>query len=180
MNFERVEQMESSNRVNSGFYREIPEKKMFTKMMPHNSSAEFLILMADDDDDDRLLARDALQESGFKARLEFVSDGVELLSRLRAATGAESIGKIPDLLLLDLNMPRLDGRAALLEIKRDPMLCQLPVVVMTTSSARLDINTCYASGANSYITKANTFQGLVQTMRNLDCYWAETVQLPSR
>lgn len=142
------------------------------------SPAVFSILMADDDEDDRMLAQDALSESGVAATLAFVSDGVELLAYLQNAVRSNS-NRIPDLLLLDLNMPRLDGRAALLEIKRDPALCKLPVVVLTTSNAAGDIDACYAGGANSYITKAVTFQGLVDTMRNLGNYWAETVQLPS-
>ena len=140
--------------------------------------------MADDDEDDRMLAQDALLQSGIGARLRFVSDGVELLDYLRAATkqenAADSNVGLPDLLLLDLNMPRLDGRAALLEIKRHPLLCKLPVVVLTTSSAPNDIDASYAGGANSYITKAVTFEGMVDAMRNLGHYWAETVQLPSR
>lgn len=143
------------------------------------SPAAFSILMADDDEDDRMLAQDALSESGTHATLTFVSDGVELLAYLQNAVRSNS-NRIPDLLLLDLNMPRLDGRTALLEIKRDPALCKLPVVVLTTSNATSDIDACYAGGANSYITKAVTFQGLVDTMRNLGSYWAETVQLPSR
>ena len=135
--------------------------------------------MADDDEDDRMLAQDALTESGANATLEFVSDGVELLEYLHRAADDDA-SRIPDLLLLDLNMPRLDGRAALLEIKRDPALCKLPVVVLTTSDVATDIDASYAGGANSYITKAVTFQGLVDTMRTLGTYWAETVQLPSK
>lgn len=146
---------------------------------PPVPSEPFVILMADDDEDDRMLAQDALRESGAQATLQFVSDGVELLATLRAAADGDET-TIPDLLLLDLNMPRLDGRAALQEIKRDPALCKLPVVVLTTSNAITDIDASYASGANSYITKAVTFQGLVDTMRNLGQYWAETVQLPSK
>ena len=127
-----------------------------------------------------MLAQDALKLSGARATLNFVSDGVELLNYLRAATETQGGASIPDLLLLDLNMPRLDGRAALREIKRDPKLCKLPVVVLTTSNSPADIDACYASGANSYITKSVSFAGLVEAMRNLNRYWAETVQLPSR
>lgn len=145
-----------------------------------SSPPPFIILMADDDNDDRMLAQDALKESGTQATLEFVGDGVELLDYLQKAVRRESQTGIPDLLLLDLNMPRLDGRAALLEIKRDPALCRMPVVVLSTSAAVCDIDACYARGANSYITKAVTFQGLVETMRNIGSYWAETVQLPSK
>lgn len=147
---------------------------------PSVSGPKFIILIADDDEDDRMLAQDALKVSGSHATLEFVSDGVELLEYLRPAVATQSGVPIPDLLLLDLNMPRLDGRAALLEIKRDPKLRKLPVVVLTTSNSPVDIDASYASGANSYITKAVTFQGLVDAMRNLNYYWAETVQLPNR
>ena len=142
------------------------------------SKRRFVILMADDDPDDRLLAQDALHESGIAARLLFVSDGTELLEYLRALPGKSPRAPRPDLLLLDLNMPGLDGRAALREIKSDPQLRALPVVIWTTSSASSDIAHCYDGGANSYITKAVTFEGLVDTMRQLGRYWAETVQLP--
>ena len=147
-------------------------------MFPKSANA-FVILMADDDEDDRMLAQDALKESGVAATLKFVCDGVELLDYLHVAAEQDDSAESPDLLLLDLNMPRLDGRAALVEIRRNPVLCKLPVVVLTTSSSPTDIDAAYASGANSYITKAVTFQGLVNTMRNLGHYWAETVQLPS-
>ena len=149
-------------------------------MLSHDSRKCFVILMADDDEDDRMLAQDALRESGTQATLQFVSDGIELLERLRQAAAQDDEALLPDLLLLDLNMPRLDGRAALLEIKSHPKLRKLPVVVLTTSGAPADIDACYAGGANSYITKAVTYQGLINTMRSLGHYWAETVQLPSR
>ena len=87
---------------------------------------------------------------------------------------------VPDLLLLDLNMPRLDGRAALQQIKSDPALQSLPVVVLSTSSADRDVAFCYDHGANSYVAKAVSFEGMVNTMRDLGQYWAETVQLPPR
>lgn len=153
--------------------------RVFCFIMSSFVSDPFVILMADDDEDDRMLAQDALTESGTQARLEFVSDGVELLEYLHNVVRPETPVRAPDLLLLDLNMPRLDGRAALREIKSDPALCKLPVVVLTTSNSADDIDACYAGGANSYIIKAVTFQGLVETMRNLGSYWAETVQLPS-
>ena len=134
--------------------------------------------MADDDEDDRILTQEALLQSGTSARLSFVADGVELLDYLRRAAAHEY--ETPDLLLLDLNMPRLDGRAALSQIKADPRLRRLPVVVLTTSSAATDVAACYDSGANSYITKAVSFEGLVDTMKQIGLYWAETVQLPPR
>ena len=143
-------------------------------------SRRLTILMADDDEDDRLLTQEALDDSGFAARLLFVRDGVELLDYLRRLAGRAPETPAPDLLLLDLNMPRLDGRAALVQIKTDPRLQSLPVVVLSTSSAATDISYCYRSGANSYITKAVSFAGMVEAMRHLGAYWAETVQLPPR
>lgn len=143
-------------------------------------SRDFFILMADDDEDDRIMVQDALRESGARVTLEFVSDGIELLEFLRLAADNSNSARFPNLLLLDLSMPRLDGRAALSAIKSDPTFCRLPVVMLTTSTEPTDIDACYASGASSYITKSATFQGLVGSMRNLRSYWAETVQLPSR
>ena len=148
--------------------------------MPLAPSRRLVILIADDDADDRLLAQDALLESGTQARLFFVADGVELLDYLRRSAGDAPETPAPDLLLLDLNMPRLDGRAALAQIKNDPRLKTLPVVVLSTSGADTDISYCYRNGANSYITKAVSFEGMVDAMRNLGHYWAETVQLPPR
>lgn len=148
--------------------------------MPLTPDRRLLILMADDDEDDRLLAQEALLQSGTHARLSFVSDGLELLDYLRRAAAQLPETPAPDLVLLDLNMPRLDGRAALAQIKTDPQLRSLPVVVLTTSSAATDIAACYDCGANSYITKAVSFEGLVDTMRQVGTYWAETVQLPPR
>jgi two-component system response regulator len=140
-----------------------------------------VILMADDDEDDRLLARDALEESRLANSLRFVNDGVELMDYLRRegryADPASS--PRPGVILLDLNMPRKDGREALQEIKADPELRRIPVVVMTTSQAEEDIVRSYDLGASSFITKPITFEGLVRVMRGLGTYWIEIVQLPS-
>lgn len=146
---------------------------------------KMVILMADDDEDDRLLAQDALRESGQNAELYFVSDGKQLLDYLRLEgefTPNEHDARVkaprPDLILLDLNMPRLDGREALRQIKVDPMLRRTPVVILTTSRAEEDIWRAYDDGANSYVTKPVSFDGLVDVMKDLRRYWAETVQLP--
>ncbi len=140
-----------------------------------------VILMADDDEDDRLLARDALAESRLHNDLRFVCDGVELMEYLRRqgpfADPARS--PRPGLILLDLNMPRKDGREALQEIKADPDLRRIPVVVMTTSQAEEDIARSYDLGASSFISKPVTFEGLVRVMRGLGTYWFEIVQLPA-
>lgn len=144
------------------------------------------ILMADDDDDDRLLATDALQESGINAELHFVNDGVELFDYLgqtgRFAPADESgtgeSAPRPDLILLDLNMPRRDGREALQILKNNVDFRRIPVVIFTTSRSHDDIESAYDVGANSYMTKPMSFEGLVDMMRNLGLYWAETVHLP--
>jgi CheY-like chemotaxis protein len=140
------------------------------------------VLMADDDDDDRLLATEALEESGINAQLHFVNDGVELFEYLdhvgRFAHAVEESPR-PDLILLDLNMPRRDGREALQLLKNNAEFRRIPVVVFTTSRSQDDISSAYDSGANSYLTKPMSFDGLVDTMQNIGKYWAETVHLPS-
>jgi CheY-like chemotaxis protein len=140
-----------------------------------------VILMADDDEDDRLLARDALAESALTADLRFVNDGVELLQYLRREPPfADPVAAPrPGVILLDLNMPRMDGREALQALKADPELRRIPVVIMTTSEAEEDIVRSYDLGAASFITKPVTFAGLVQVMRGFGTYWLEVVGLPS-
>lgn len=136
-----------------------------------------VILMAEDDADDRLLTKDALTESRLHNDLRFVEDGVELLQFLRRE-GEYAGAPRPGIILLDLNMPRMDGREALREIKADPDLRRIPVVVMTTSKAEEDVVRSYDLGASSYITKPVTFEGLVEVMRALGRYWIEIVELP--
>lgn len=139
------------------------------------------ILLAEDDADDRLLVREALTEGRVVNELRCVEDGEELIDYLhrrgRYADPEES--PRPGLVLLDLNMPRKDGREALREIKADPDLRRIPVVVMTTSKAEEDIFRSYDLGANSYITKPVTFERLVELMKVLGRYWIEFVELPS-
>jgi CheY-like chemotaxis protein len=138
------------------------------------------ILLADDDADDRVLARDALTESRLANDLRCVENGEELMDYLRRA-GAyadPATSPTPGLILLDLNMPRKDGREALAEIKSDPALRHIPVVVLTTSKAEEDIYRTYDLGVNSFITKPVTFDGLVKVMRTLGVYWFEIVELP--
>lgn len=143
-------------------------------------SKSVLILMADDDADDRLLAQEALQQVQLDHALEFVADGEELLDYLyrRGKYQALPAGRQPSLVLLDLNMPRKDGREALREIKAHPELRRIPVVVLTTSRADTDIAQVYQLGANSFISKPVTFDALVRVMRVLKDYWIETVELP--
>jgi CheY-like chemotaxis protein len=137
------------------------------------------LLIADDDPDDRLLAQDALIESRLLNPLYFVEDGDDLLDFLhrRGAYAGQNIPR-PGLILLDLNMPRKDGRQALLEIKNDPKLRCIPIVIPTTSEAEEDILRSYDLGVNSFIVKPVTFDGLVQVMRTIGLYWFEIVALP--
>lgn len=139
-----------------------------------------VILMADDDADDRMLTKDALEESRVLNELRFVEDGEELMEYLtrkgRYANADDS--PRPGLILLDLNMPKKDGREALKEIKADPNLRRIPVVVMTTSKAEEDVFRSYDFGASSFITKPVTFDRLVELMRALGEYWVEFVELP--
>ena len=138
------------------------------------------IIMADDDPDDRELAREAFEECRLANDVHFVEDGEELMEYLcrkgRYLTVPEA--PLPALLLLDLNMPRKDGREALKEIKSHPDLKRIPIVVLTTSKAEEDILRAYDLGVNSYITKPVTFESLVDTIKVLGKYWFEIVELP--
>jgi CheY-like chemotaxis protein len=138
------------------------------------------ILMADDDADDRDFARTAMEESRLVNELRFVEDGEELLDYLhrRGRYTDPKDSPRPGLILLDLNMPRKDGREALREIKSDPVLKMIPVVVLTTSKAEEDILRSYDLGANCFITKPVTFEGLVDVVRVLDKHWFQIVELP--
>ena len=136
-----------------------------------------IILMADDDADDRMLAKEALEESRVLNDLRFVEDGEELMDYLYKR-GKFSDAERPGLILLDLNMPKKDGREALREIKADPDLRRIPIVVMTTSKAEEDIYRSYDLGASSFITKPVTFERLLELMKALGQYWVEFVELP--
>ncbi|MDP5033242.1 MAG: response regulator [Paraglaciecola sp.] len=148
--------------------------------MPFSKSRSITILMADDDEDDRLLTQDALNESRVLNRLYCVEDGVELLQYLRREGKYQDkdLYPRPGLILLDLNMPRMDGREALQEIKADPDLRSIPVVILTTSKQEEDMIKGYGSGAASYITKPVNFEGLVGLMKAIGQYWVEFVELP--
>jgi CheY-like chemotaxis protein len=138
------------------------------------------ILMADDDGDDCLLAQEALEEARLSNTLRFVGNGEELLDYLcqRGEYARPSAAPQPGLILLDLNMPRKDGREALREIKADPELRNIPVVILTTSKAEEDILRSYDLGANSFIVKPVTFETLVEVMKTLARYWFQIVELP--
>lgn len=139
------------------------------------------ILLADDDDDDYFLTRQALQQNRLLNQLYRVKDGEELMDFLqhRGRFADQRSSPQPSLILLDLNMPRKDGREALREIKSDPLLRRYPVVVLTTSHAEEDVVRSYELGVNSFITKPVTFQGLLEAIKILGRYWFEIVELPS-
>ena len=138
------------------------------------------ILMAEDDPDDRLLTEEALLESRLVTNIRFVENGEELLDYLNHRGKYHNSSRFPrpGVILLDLNMPKKDGREALQEIKTNPALRQIPVVVLTTSRAEEDIFRTYDLGANSYITKPVTFEALVEVIKSLGYYWFEIVELP--
>ena len=139
------------------------------------------ILVADDDADDRLMIHDALQENRLANNLCFVEDGEELMEYLLCTGRYSDPEKCPrpGLILLDLNMPKKDGREALREIKENPRLRGIPVVVLTTSKAEEDVYRTYNLGVNSFITKPVTFESLVTITRELGRYWFEIVELPA-
>jgi len=140
---------------------------------------QFTILIANDDEDTRFLMQEALREVRSAIRSEFVENGEQVLDYLyRRGEYAGSNWDRPDLILLDLNMPRLDGREVLTLIRSDPDLQQIPVVILTTSHRSGDILLCYRLGANSFISKPVTFEGLVEVMKTLCQYWFEIVSLP--
>ena len=139
------------------------------------------ILMAEDDPDDRLMTREAFEESRIANDLRFVEDGVELMDYLyrRGKYSNPADSPRPGLILLDLNMPRKDGREALREIKADPNLKTIRIVILTTSKAEEDILRSYDLSAASYITKPVTFVGLAEVIKTLGKYWLEIVELPN-
>lgn len=141
------------------------------------------ILMADDDADDRMLAKDAFDENHLNNEIRFVEDGEELMDYLlrRGDYADPETSPRPGIILLDLNMPRKDGREALAEIKADSSLKRIPVVVLTTSKAEEDLFRTYELGVSSYITKPVTFEGLVEVIGTFGQYWFELVELsPNR
>jgi two-component system response regulator len=149
-------------------------------MMPKPDLQAISILMAEDDSDDRLLVREAFEESRVANDLYFVENGVELLEYLRRQGKYQDGSDFPDLILLDLNMPRKGGRETLQEIKADPNLRHIPVVVLTTSKAEEDILSSYDMGAAGYITKPVTFEALIEIIKGLTEYWVQIVRLPAK
>ena len=148
--------------------------------MKMHSNRSIIILIADDDAEDRMLVKEALEESRLTNQMQFVENGEELMDYLRNHGKYSDKAKYPTpgLILLDLNMPKKDGREALKEIKTDDHLRLIPVVVLTTSKAEEDILRTYDLGVSSFITKPVTFVALVDVMKTLSKYWFVIVELP--
>jgi CheY-like chemotaxis protein len=146
-----------------------------------NEIKPITLLVADDDADDRLMIREALEENRLANNLKFVQDGEELMDYLlrRGTYSDPESSPRPGLILLDLNMPKKDGREALREIKGIDHLKGIPVVVLTTSKAEEDVYRTYNLGVNSFISKPVTFDSLVSITRDLGRYWFEIVELPT-
>ena len=139
------------------------------------------ILICDDDEDDRMLTQQALEDAHVSNSVQFVEDGEQLLDYLKQRgryAGELGLAPRPGLILLDLNMPKMDGREALKAIKEDPTIRDIPIVVLSTSRLDEDIIRSYQLGVNSFITKPVTFSGLVEAMNVLGRYWLEIVELP--
>ncbi len=145
-----------------------------------NEAMPITILMADDDSDDRRLTQEALAEGRLMNPMVFVENGEELMDYLRheGKYAPPNAPTRPGLILLDLNMPRKDGRSVLKDLKNDPELRTIPVVVLTTSKADEDVYKSYDLGVNSYIVKPVTFEALVDILQTLEKYWFQIVQLP--
>jgi CheY-like chemotaxis protein len=145
-----------------------------------NRGKPIIILYAEDDEEDRMLMQDAVKESRLTNELHFVEDGEELMGYLnrRGKYSYLTNVSLPGLILLDLNMPRKDGREALKEIKANPALRRIPVVVLTTSKAEEDILRTYDLGVSGFIIKPVTFESLVDVIKTLGKYWLEIVELP--
>lgn len=133
-------------------------------------------MMADDDEDDRLLIKEAFEDCRFEGQLQSVCNGLDLLSRLET-TLAER-GDLPDLILLDLNMPQMDGYEALKKLKENPEFSHIPVVVVTTSDAEEDVKRTYGLGVNAFMTKPKKYEALVEAIRSLKEYWLQAATLP--
>ena len=136
---------------------------------------EIFILIAEDDADDRFLLQAAFEENGFSDKLKFVENGVEVIEYLRSLESSDK--KYPRFILLDLNMPKKDGREVLRELKQHPEFKKIPVVIFSTTNNEQEMRRCYELGANSYITKPNSFESLLKTVAALRSYWIHTTSV---
>ncbi len=148
-------------------------------MMAQDDDRPITVLLVEDDPGDVLMTREAFEEYKMRNTLNVVSDGVEALAHLRRE-GEFADAAMPDLILLDLNLPRRDGRQVLAEIKNDPELCRIPVVVLTTSQAEEDVLRSYQLHANAYVAKPVDFERFISVVKQIDDFFVSVVRLPSR
>ena len=140
---------------------------------------KLFILVAEDDSDDRFLLQTAFREKGYDDKIEFVENGVELLEFLsRIQEDKSGQDSYPYFILLDLNMPKKDGREVLKEIKQHPVFKKIPIIVFTTTKNENEIRRCYELGANTYIVKPVSFDGLLKVLDNIRTYWSDTASIP--
>jgi CheY-like chemotaxis protein len=137
------------------------------------------VLLVEDDPGDVLMTREAFEEHKVANRLSVVADGVSAMAFLRKE-GEHAQAPTPDLILLDLNLPRMDGREVLAAVKADERLKHIPVVVLTTSEAEEDVLRSYALHANAYVTKPVDFDRFIQVVRQIDDFFVTVVRLPHR
>lgn len=150
---------------------------MYKRLQPFMQ--KLFILIAEDDADDRFLLQTAFEENGFKDSLEFVENGIELIEYLSGIMHSKTLDiNYPGFILLDLNMPKKDGREVLKEIKQHPELKKIPVVVFTTTKNENEIRRCYELGANTYVVKPVSFDALVKVIYEIRSYWFNTAAIP--
>ena len=138
----------------------------------HKSTEKLFILIAEDDADDRFLFKTAFEEKGYKDTIEFVENGIELWKFLEDISEKSPKEKIyPSFILLDLNMPKKDGREVLREIKQHPEFRKIPVVVFTTTNSENEVKRCYELGANTYVVKPVSFDSLLKVVEEIRMYW---------
>lgn len=141
---------------------------------------KFFILIAEDDADDRFLLQTAFEENGFTDTLEFVENGIALIEYLNRILSKKTLDvQFPGFILLDLNMPRKDGREVLKEIKQHPELKRIPVIIFTTTKNEHEIRRCYELGANTYVVKPVSFDALVRVVNEIRSYWLNTASIPA-
>lgn len=144
------------------------KKKYFYRM---NETKKFYILIAEDDSDDRFLFKTAFEESGHRNIVKFVDNGIDLIQHLKEVSEQKPKNEFPAFILLDLNMPKKDGREVLKEIKEHKIFKRIPVVVFSTTKNENEISRCYELGANSYVVKPLVFDELVKIIEGLCTYW---------
>jgi len=145
----------------------------------HKSAEKLFILIAEDDADDRFLFKTAFEEKGYKDQIEFVENGIELWKFLENISKRATNERIyPSFILLDLNMPKKDGREALKEIKQHPVFKKIPVIVFTTTKNENEIKRCYELGANTYVVKPVSFEGLTKVLDDIRTYWFNSAAIP--